>query len=128
MPNYQEADKHDFHTCYMVHVTYNCIDSNRVLAWQLSVRYRSFKELYDIVQRYWPLDINSSTSINAQFPLSTLSQSLWGIDDTVRNERMRKFDCWLRELVLNSAAMTTREILLAVYKLLEVDIRTNTAN
>jgi hypothetical protein len=122
MPNYQEADRHDFHTCYMIHVSYNCIDSNRLLTWQLSIRYRMFKDVYDIVERYLPFG-----NANENFPLSTFAQSLLGIDDKVRNDRMRKFDVWLREILSNPIAMTTREILLAIYKLLEVDIRTNSA-
>lgn len=122
MPNYQEADKHDYHTCYVVTVTYNVIGSHQLISWQLTVRYNKFKELYDIVNRYL-----KHGNISVPFPLSSITNALFGIDDNLRNERMNKFDAWLREVTANPVAMTTKEILLAVHRILEIDTRTGQA-
>ncbi len=122
MPNYQEADKHDYHTCYVVTVTYNAIGSHQLISWQLTIRYNKFKEMYDVVNRHL-----KHGNIGAPFPLSNISNALFGIDDNLRNDRMQKFDVWLRELTANPVAMTTKEILLTVYRILEVDSRSGHA-
>ncbi len=75
MPNFQDQDKKDFHTCYVVTVTYNKIGcpNNELVSYQLTLRYSQFKELHEATQRYL-----RDTFIGEPFPLSTVSQSLFG--------------------------------------------------
>ena len=47
-----------------------------------------------------------------------------GLEDKDRFERMNKFDAWLRDVIGNPTAMTIKEIVQAVYRLLEVEERT----
>jgi hypothetical protein len=103
-------------------ITYNAIGSHQLISWQLTVRYNKFKELYDITNKHL-----KHGNISVPFPLSSITHSIFGIDDNLRNERMHKFDAWLRELTANPVAMTTKEILSAVYRILEIDTRAGLA-
>ncbi len=92
--------------------------NSTIQSWQVDFRYSNIKDLYFIVQKY-ASEINSICPMIETFPLSTVSQGLFGIDDKVRNERMNKFDLWLRELIMNPLAMTIWEIVEATYLFLE---------
>ena len=105
--------KKDFHTVYVVFISYP-LRNNTVHTWQLNLRYNAFKTLNGVVQRHM-----HDTTILAEFPFSTVTDNLMGIDDAKRTERMRKFDAWLREITNNPILMTTLDIADAIYKMLD---------
>lgn len=117
LPNFLDSRNADYHTRYVCNISYYMINST-IQSWQVDFRYSNIKDLYFIVQKY-ASEINSICPMIETFPLSTVSQGLFGIDDKVRNERMNKFDLWLRELIMNPLAMTIWEIVEATYLFLE---------
>lgn len=121
MPNFQEDDKKDYHTCYVVTVTYHRIahPQDALISYRITLRYNQFKDLHIALQRHL-----KHTEIIEPFPMASVSQSLFGLDDNQRNERMNRLDAWLREVLINAIAMTTKEIVQAVYRLLEVEQQT----
>lgn len=119
LPNIIEKDKPDYHTGYVCVVNYSSIYSDRnVHPWQLILRYNAFYKLYCIVCKHLKY-----TNLKAEFPLATTGHWVWGITDDIRNERMNKFDTWMRELLVNPILMTTKEIIDAVNSMLEIDSR-----
>lgn len=123
LPNYMDSSQNDFHTKYVCTVSYDLI-SGQIASWQIHFRYSQIKELYYVVQKYNG-EINDISPLIEQFPLASISQGLFGIDDKVRNERMSKFDLWMREVVMNPVCSTIWEIAEAVYQFLEVQSHTH---
>eukprot|EP01034_Spumella_vulgaris_P022264 gene22264-28377_t len=117
LPNIMENNKQDYHTAYICVINYVSPTSTRELKpWSLSLRYSAFAQFEKVVSRHC-----RATRIHAEFPHATGGQFLFGISDEVRNDRMAKFDTWLREVLVNPVLMTTREVFEEVNRFLEVD-------
>ncbi len=57
----------------------------------------------------------------ALFFASTSNAGIFGISDEDRNSRMRLFDKWIQEVLMNSVLMTSRVIVDLVFEFLEVN-------
>jgi hypothetical protein len=120
LPNYIDKENTDYHTRYVCTLAYDCVTKEAIISWQLDFRYSDIKELYYILQKY-SAEINDVNPMNEHFPLASVSHGLFGIDDKTRNERMSKFDLWIREILMNPFIMTIYEVAEGVYKFLEFD-------
>jgi len=113
--SHQNNSNKDFFTGYVLNVSFTDSDDS-MQSWQLTYRYQRFRSFCDIVYKH-----GSHVPIAAPFPYATAIQTLFGIDDTVRTERMDALDRWLREVVLNPCLMTILPISIALFDFLQVD-------
>lgn len=118
LPNFLDTGLRDYHTGYVISITYDQIMTTRILTWQVTVRYSQMKAYHDLIKRYAPKNV----ILHKEFPFATLSHSLNGINDEIRNDRMEKFDSWLKEIVSHPLLMTQRDIVDATMSLLELDL------
>lgn len=112
-----EADQSDYHTAYVVAVDFHHVTVNRLQCWQILMRYNRFKTLYYQLTNYLPRSISRMP----EFPLASLGDWMFGISDTVRNERMKKMNSWLQALLMNPVLMTIAEVVHIVFEFLQVD-------
>jgi hypothetical protein len=121
LPNHLDPNANDFHTKYVCTVAYDYITKpGKVESWQIEFRYSQIKDLYGVFSKYY-YEINDVSPLQETFPMASISHGLFGITDQIRNERMSKFDLWLREVTMNPMGMTIWEVVEAVYAFLEVD-------
>lgn len=117
LPNFMDTAIRDYHTGYVISITYDQVGNTRILTWQVTVRYSQMKAFYDFIHRHKP----GNVILHEQFPFATMSQNVVGVTDEVRNFRMEKFDLWLKEIVYHPLLMTKKETLEATMDLLELD-------
>eukprot|EP01032_Pedospumella_encystans_P007580 gene7580-9081_t len=119
LPNLLDAETKDFHTGYIMLVSYQRLADNQLISWQLTLRYSVFRNLNNKVSKYI-----AGTSIDSRvhFP-SKVSTFFMGITDKVRNERMNQLDLWMREILNSALVMTIPEVADAVLEVLEVESR-----
>ena len=119
LPNLLDAETKDFHTGYIMLVSYQRLADNQLISWQLTLRYSVFRNLNNKISKYI-----AGTSIDSRvhFP-SKVSTFFMGITDKVRNERMNQLDLWMREILNSALVMTIPEVADAVLEVLEVESR-----
>jgi hypothetical protein len=121
MPNVLDNETKDYHTGYIMVVTYTRITDGMSQSWQLTLRYSVFRNLSLKIAKY----LNGvSFSGKAAFP-SRVTTLFMGITDKVRNERMSQLDAWMREVLSSALIMTVPEVVDSVYEVLEVEARVN---
>ena len=101
MPNAKTPDGTDHHTEYLIRITYHS-DSRSHASWSINSRYSQLKELCGKLRTAIP----TMDWIREDFPPSGMMGGWLGISDETRNERMRKFDLWLRKLLDNALVMS----------------------
>lgn len=119
LPNHLDPSQNDFHTKYVCTISYDLVKKPSIASWQIEFRYSQIKDVWQIVQNHLS-EFSDIVPFHEPFPLATISHGLFGITDEIRNERMNKFDLWLRELITHPLAMTIWEIAESVYHFLEV--------
>lgn len=119
LPNLLDSETKDFHTGYIMLVSYQRLCDNQLISWQLTLRYSVFRNLNNKISKYI-----SGTSIDSRvhFP-SKVTTFFTGITDKVRNERMNQLDAWMREILNSALIMTIPEVADAVLEVLEVESR-----
>jgi hypothetical protein len=110
MPNVLDNETKDYHTGYIMVVTYTRISDGMSQSWQLTLRYSVFRNL--------------SINGKAAFP-SRVTTLFLGITDKVRNERMNQLDAWMREVLSSALIMTIPEVVESMFEVLEVEARVN---
>ena len=119
MPNVLDAETKDYHTGYIMTVTYNRLSNNYPQNWQLTLRYSVFRNLNARISKYIA---GTSFDHRAHFP-SKVATFFTGMTDRVRNDRMQQLDMWLREVLSSALLMTIPEVAEAVLEVLEVEAR-----
>lgn len=119
MPNCLDNETKDYHTGYIMTVSYQRLQGSGVQSWQLTLRYSVFRNLNAKIAKFLP---SSAIDSRAAFP-SKVATFFTGITDKVRNERMGQLDLWMRGVLSSALLMTIPEVVEAVLEVLEVDAR-----
>jgi hypothetical protein len=119
MPNVLDKRTMDYHTGYIMAVTYVRPGDNSVTSWQLTLRYSIFRTLNAKISKFLG---GTSFDSRTHFP-SKASTFLVGINDKVRNSRMEQLDHWMREILSSALIMTIPEVVEGLLELLEVEAR-----
>lgn len=119
MPNCLDNETKDYHTGYIMAVTYQRLQGNGVQTWQLTLRYSVFRNLNAKISKYLP---SAAIDPRAAFP-SKVTTLFSGITDKVRNDRMNQLDLWMRGVLSSALLMTIPEVVEAIIEVLEIEAR-----
>jgi len=118
MPNVLVGASKDYHTGYVMVVSYSRLIDNVHQQWHLTLRYSDFRTLSRKLSKFLP------SSLSGQFGLnSKMSTLISGCNDKVRQERMIQVDRWLKELLCSGSIMTVPEVAETIMETLEIETR-----
>lgn len=119
MPNVLDSESKDYHTGYIMVVTYNRLADNHPQSWQLTLRYSVFRALNAKITKHI-----GGTIFDARCRFPSKAATLFsGMTDKVRNDRMQQLDAWMREILSSALIMTVPEVVDAILEVLEVEAR-----
>lgn len=126
LPNFIEPGEKDYHTVYVIQVSFQSpFHATASSSWQLFVRYSKFRDLHyqlsRFASRYDSIDSFPVHHI-PPFPHSNVVSEWWfGMQDNQRQERMTRLHAWWEAMVNHPIWMTDEEVRHIVWSFLQVD-------
>ena len=113
-PNCTDEETKEVYTGYTTCVNFQKLAENRMISWQMMLKFSSFQRLEGMIKRF--------SSLSSKVLLPVMKKGIFsGETDAMRIERMTRLNNWIHDLVSEILLMTVADFVDIIFEFLEIE-------
>jgi len=113
-PNCTDEDTREMYTGYTTCVNFQKLGENKMISWQIVLKFSSFQRLEGQIKRF--------STLSSKVLLPVMKKGIFsGETDAIRIERMTRLNNWIHDLVSEILLMTVTDFVDIIFEFLDIE-------